>query len=357
MRILQICSARDIGGGERHVADLANRLAEHGHEVFAAVSPSSPLISELRALPKENVFEVRLGGPAAYRGVGRLAGILRDRRIDVIHAHLARDYPIAAMAAGPGGTPFVLTRHVLFPMKRVNRLVLRRAARVIAVSNAVAEELRKRNIFSGEKIVVIHNGVDVRRFADRGVRRSGDRLVIGMIGQILPIKGQTDFVKAAADIVKEHNDVEFVIAGEDRSSDGRNLDELKDLIANLKLSDSVKLLGWQSDIAATLRSFDVYVSPSRFDAFGIAIVEAMASGVPVVATTSAGTLEIIDDGETGLLVPVGDVEKLATAIKQLLNDPALGRRLAEKALDGVQGRFSLNRMVEATEKVYEEALK
>jgi glycosyltransferase involved in cell wall biosynthesis len=352
MRILQICSARDLGGGERHVADLATGLVRRGHEVYAAVRPSSPMIGELRSLATEHVFQVGMRGAAGLSAISKIAAILRDNKIEILHAHLAPDYAIAALVSARTATPFILTRHVLFPMKSINRLLLRRAASVIAVSNAVADVMKKQGIFPAEKIVTIHNGVDIERFACEKNRSKRDSLTVGMIGEIAPIKGQTDFVRAAAIVASERSDVHFVMAGQDRSSDGRHRRQLESLIAQLSLSERVRLLGWQDDAARLLRSFDVYVSPSKFDAFGIAIVEAMACRVPVVATASAGAKEIVDDGKTGLLVAVGDERALATAINKLLVDTKLRETFTASAAEAVRDRFSLETMVEATEKVY-----
>ena len=352
MRILQICSARDFGGGERHVADLATGLLRRGHEIHAAVRPNAPIINELRALPPENIFQVSMRGAAGLSAISKIAAIVRDHRIEILHAHLARDYPIAALVSARTGTPFVLTRHVLFPMKRINRLLLRRASRVIAVSNAVADVLRKQHIFATEKIVTIHNGVDIARFEGKKHASKRDHLTVGMIGEISSIKGQAEFVRAAAILAGERTDVQFVIGGEDRSPDGRNRREIEALITRFALNEHVRLIGWQDDVAGLIASFDVYVSPSRFDAFGIAIIEAMACGVPVVATESAGAMEIIDDGRTGLLAPIGDADGLAAAISKLLTDAQMRNKLAANAVHAVRDRFSLERMVGKTEAVY-----
>ena len=147
MRILQICSAREIGGGERHLADLANNLATRGHEIFAAIAPGSPLRSELSSLAAENIIELPMRNALSVRSGLRLARLVRERRIEIVHAHVARDYPLAALAAGRSGARLVLTRHVLFPLSKIHRLTLRRTSRVIAVSEAVADGLRAQNIF------------------------------------------------------------------------------------------------------------------------------------------------------------------------------------------------------------------
>ena len=142
MRILQICSAREIGGGERHLADLANNLASRGHEIFAAIAPGSPVRAELSSLAADNIIELPMRNALSVSSGLRLSRFVRERRIEIIHAHVARDYPLAALAAGRSGARLVLTRHVLFPLSRIHRLTLRRTSRVIAVSGAVADGLR-----------------------------------------------------------------------------------------------------------------------------------------------------------------------------------------------------------------------
>src|SRR5258707_14552742 len=119
---------------------------------------------------------------------------------------------------------------------------------------------------------------------------------------------------------------------------------------------TVKVIGWVDDVANLLSTLDLFVSPARSEPFGLSIVEAMAAGVPVVATASEGAREIIEDNQTGRLVPVGDSEAMATAIIELLNDPTERKRLADKALVSVHENFSLDRMVGRTGDVYAAAL-
>jgi glycosyltransferase involved in cell wall biosynthesis len=363
MRILQISSARAMGGGERHVVDLANGLASRGHEVFAAVVPGSPLTSELTAMPRENLTDVPLRNSLDVASALKLARFVRRNQIEIIHAHLARDYPLAALAARRAKrAQLILTRHVLFPLGRIHRVLLRRVARVIAVSQAVADGLIAQEIFDREKIVLIHNGIDIDRFAQpmesdsMGPQKTGARRCVGMVGELAPIKGQENFLHAAAIVSSRRDDVDFIIAGEDHSRTGENRLNLERMIGELELNQRVRITGWADDVVELLRTFDVFVSASSSESFGIAMVEAMASGVPVVATMTAGAQEIIDDGETGMLVPISDAEALAKAISELLDFPTTRERLAAKALRLVSERFSLDRMVARTEEVYQEVL-
>src|SRR5947208_5844407 len=188
MRILQICSARQIGGGERHLAELAIGLMRRGHNVFVALVPSSPLLSELSSVPEQNIVQVPMRNALNVSSALRLARFMSENRIQIIHAHVARDYPLAALVARRSSSHLILTRHVLFPMNRAHKLSLRRTNRVIAVSQAVAEGLCAQRIFSPDKIVLIHNGIDADRFArgreDALAKRdlTHQNLRVGMIG-------------------------------------------------------------------------------------------------------------------------------------------------------------------------------
>lgn len=367
MKILQICSARQLGGGEKHLADLANALARRGHDVFAALAPSSPLLAELHAVPKQNLVELRMRNFLNVASGLKLARLAREHQIEIIHAHVARDYPLAAFVSRRAGARLVLTRHVLFPLSGIHRLTLRRTARVIAVSQAVADGLREQGIFAPDTIVLIHNGIDVDRFASaaravRGSEAAGQkestskRLRVGMVGHLAPIKGQEDFIRAAAIVCGLRDDVEFIIAGEDKSRSGEHRQGIERLIAKLDLNQRVRLSSWVDDIAELLSTFDLFVSPSRSEPFGLSIVEAMAAGTPVVASTSEGAREIINDNDTGRLVPIGNVDALAKVICELLSNPAQRDHLSANAQRVVRERFSLERMVAETEKVYEQVL-
>ena len=186
--------------------------------------------------------------------------------------------------------------------------------------------------------------------------RTTQKLRVGMVGHLSAIKGQEDFIRAAAAVCTGRDDVEFIIAGEDKSRSGDNRLRLENLIDELGLTKKISLVGWVDDVAKLLPTLDLFVSPSRSEPFGLSIVEAMAAAVPVIATRSEGAREIIDDDQTGRLVDIGDPEALAKEIGQMLSDPELRARLSENAKRVVPERFSLDRMVQKTEQVYREAL-
>jgi glycosyltransferase involved in cell wall biosynthesis len=219
----------------------------------------------------------------------------------------------------------------------------------------VAESLRRNGVIESSKIIVVHNGIDTDRFGS-GTRSSDSTIIIGTVGHLAPIKGQDVFVRAAALISARRPEVHFVIIGEDKSPQMSYRQSLENLIADLGVSEVVTMPGWRDDMPAVLSSLTLFVSAARSEPFGLAIVEAMAAGLPVVAATSEGALEIIEDGLTGKLVPADEPEALAQAINDLLDDPHERARLGRNAQVAARERYSLARMASDTERVYREVL-
>jgi glycosyltransferase involved in cell wall biosynthesis len=357
MKILQVCSVTTFGGGERHLIDLSRALAGLGHDVYAAAVPGTPLAAELSFLPQGRTLALSRANYA--KNVTSLAKFVRANDIEIVHAHAARDYHRAALAVRLASRGrLVLTRHVLFPLRAINKPLLSGARRVIAVSEAVAESLRQNGVIESSKITVVHNGIDIDRFKSAAVDLRGrdSAAVIGTVGHLAPIKGHDVFIRAAALISARRTNVQFVVIGEDKSPQMEHRRFLENLITELDLKGFVRLPGWRDDVAAVLSSLNVFVSAARSEPFGLAIVEAMAAGLPIVASASEGALEIIEDGVSGRLAPVGDPEALAQAINDLLDDPHECSRLGNYALLAARERFSLARMASDTEGVYREVL-
>jgi glycosyltransferase involved in cell wall biosynthesis len=355
MRILQVSSARSIGGGERHVADLSNELTKRGHSVFAALVPGSPLRGQISELPEENIAEFPLRNALDVSSAIKLGKFARDNSIDLINAHFAKDYPVAAAAARLARIPLIVTRHVLFPMNRLHGVFLRDVKYVIAPSNAVADELRAQRIFPTEKIVTIRYGLDVQRFPIRpAIPRQ--QFSIGSIGNLDPVKGFDILIRAAGIVSQKFPGVKFKIVGEDRSRDRRNEKGLRKLISELLLDETVELAGWSDNVTDMLAGFDIFVSASRSESFGFVIAEAMLSGVPVVATETKGALEIISNPSLGRLVPIGDHQALANAICELLSNRETLDKLATHGRNHVERNFSLQRTVDETEELYRKTI-
>jgi L-malate glycosyltransferase len=366
LRILQLSSARAFGGGERHLADLANGLAKRGHEVFAALRPASPLVPEL-ALSAANISTFRLLNALDAFSARKLARLVREREIQIVHAHMARDYPLAAYAVRSNrGSKLVVTRHVLFPLNRLHSLTLSRAARMIAVSTGVQRALVAQQLLPSQLIVVIHNGIETSRFGNTprqdqidfrkqwGIAE--DAVLVGTVGELTPLKGHFEFLQAAAIILRSFPAAQFLIAGVDAAPGTPHLKELKKEISRLGLADSVRIIGWVEDLACLYQALDIFVSASHSESFGLAIAEAMASGTPVVATSTEGATEIIENEISGKLAPIGSVDALAGAIAGLIKNESKRAQFGDSGKVRIESTFSLERMVSATEDLYRQVL-
>jgi len=369
MRILQVCSAEGIGGGEVHVADLSLGLLERGIEVEMAVRPTSKLPeyvarrNHARAadlvwhqLPFRNAMDL-----SSVRG---LAAVLTKRSIDVVHAHVARDYPVAALAASPGKrAALVITRHHYLPLK--GNIVYRRMlanARIIAVSESVRKTVIESLGCSPSRVHRISNWVDLSRHVtprQRGAERHAfgitKRVAVALIGQITPLKGQDEFVKAAAQICAGRSDVEFLIAGLDAEPGAPFESRLRREVREFGIGESVRFLGQVEDLTGLLAAVDAVIVPSWNEAFSLVTAEAMAAGRAVVASRTGALEELVTDQKTGLLVPPRDPAALATAIVRLAEDPSLVEFLGNNAKIAAE-RFSRDHSIDSVVNVYRDAL-
>jgi glycosyltransferase involved in cell wall biosynthesis len=177
-------------------------------------------------------------------------------------------------------------------------------------------------------------------------------LLVGAVGELTPLKGHEEILRAATQILKQLPQTRLIIAGIDHSRGSQHRTRLEQLIKELNLTAHVSLVGWLDDLAQLYCALDVFVSASHTESFGLAIAEAMASGTAVVATESEGARELVQAGKTGLLVPIGNVEKLTESILLLLRDKDERVRLGRVAQQAASANFSLERMIVETEAIY-----
>lgn len=346
------------------MVDLCRGLQGRGHDVFAALRPTSEWKDRLNFLPPEHRFEVSIRNSIGVFSAIRMADFIRDRKIEIVHAHVARDYipaNIACMAAR--NAKFVLTRHVMFPLKPFNRFALNNLSMAIGVSDAVGIQLGR--LFRQERVAVVANGIDVEgcKVEDPARLRSefrsfhgvpADAKLIGTLGELKELKGQNEFVLSAAEIIKKVPDCRFAIVGRDNTLDKRFRRDLKRLAGVLGIADNILWLDWLEDTAPFFSAIDLFVSPSRSESFGLAILEAMARGKAIVATETDGAKQLLSD--CGRIVPINDAVKMAEAVVGLLENDAEIQRLGRAASIAAGERFSLSRMISETEAVYQRVI-
>lgn len=346
--------------------DLSRGLAKRGHEIFAALRPTNEWQDRFDFLPKENFLHVSLRNSFGVMSAQKIAEFVNENKIEIVHAHLGRDYIPSSLACRiAGNAKFVLTRHVLFPMKPFQRLALSNLSKAIGVSKAVEENLSK--VFQKEKIVMISNGIAVEKWtnADHVKLREEFRFLhnipfdadlIGTIGELKILKGQRDFVLAAHEIAKKYPNAYFVIVGRDNSFKKEFRRELKRLVKVFNLENRFLFLDWVEETASLIAALDVFISASHSESFGLAILEAMIGGKAIVASETDGAKELLEDNFSGKLVPVYEPAKLADAVGELLEDENLRMILGGNAREIATGKFSLERMINETENIYKELL-
>jgi glycosyltransferase involved in cell wall biosynthesis len=360
LRILHVDSERTWRGGERQVLELMRRQRARGDEPHLAAPRGSALLSRAvsegfagHAVPMRGAWD--LGSALA------LADLHRRLRPDVVHWHAARAHALGAIAAqlAPGPAR-VLSRRVDFPVRGSagSRLLygLRRDA-TIAISEGVRDALVQSGL-DPSSIDVVRSGIDLTPFDapfDRSAIRSrlgtreGDFLVL-QVAALAPHKSQKDLLDAARIVLAERPEARIWIAGE-----GILRDELEQQHRRLDLGDRVRLLGFRDDVPDLLKAADLFCVSSYLEGMGTATLDAMAVGLPVVATRVGGIPEIVEDGVTGLLVPPRDPEALAGAILALARDPARRQSMGREARERVRA-FSADRTEAETRRVYLKAI-
>jgi glycosyltransferase involved in cell wall biosynthesis len=356
MRIAMLSSQMAYYGGEVHLRDLARGLSERRHAVTTLVRPGSGLEQRLHAdgLPVHTLPLVDWYEPA---GMLHLSRLLRRLRPDILHSHNPRDYYIAAVATLGTGIRNVGTRHQLRPITwpRLKHPFLRRFSAMIAVSEAVRDGLLASGL-PARRLVTVPNGI-VEPVADGSpavLRRelglaAETGPVVGFVGRLCPSKGPDMLLWAASLLRGRWPGLQVVLVGGDAGS-GAFTRRLRDQARDLRLS--VHFCGYRDGAARLLRAFDLLAVPSRAEPFGLVTAEALARGVPVVATRSGGSRELVRHEQDGLLVAPGDPEALAGAIHRLLADRDLHARCRDAGPRRVASSYTLERQVAATEKVY-----
>ena len=354
---LHVDTARTWRGGQRQVLLLASGLERCGIAAAIACPPGSALGERARG-EGLTVIELPLRGEWDLASTLRLRRLAGDGAFDVIHAHDAHAVTLAGLATL--GLPIlrIAARRVDFRPSRAGVLKLRHLAhRVIAISAAVRDVLTAAGV-PGEKLSVVPSGIEISpppapelvHEARRGLGLAPHQPVVGTVGALVDHKDHLNFIDAAA-CLYPRSDLRFVIVGE-----GELEPVLRQRIAERQLTDRVILAGFQRDPRPCLANFTVFALSSKLEGLGTAVLDAMAAGVPVVATRTGGVPEAVEHGVTGLLVPPREPVELAGAILRLLDDADLRARLAGAARQRVAERFTAAAMVAGTLTVYQELL-
>jgi glycosyltransferase involved in cell wall biosynthesis len=378
-RILYLHHNADTYGASRSLLRLLARLPRDRFQALVLLAEDGPLRGKLEALNVEVIL-----GPVSvitrpvfhsWRIVPFLARLpfsvlhiwrlIRTRRIDLVHTNTGVILS-SALAAKLARVPHVWHIRDWFQefksfWRPYSHCILAASNRVVAVSRAVAEQFP-----ASPKVEVIHNGFSLEEFAVPKAKLSqafrdqfnlGDEFVVGCVGRIKWVrKGQEILVQAAALLRKNGIRAKYVLVGAPFPGNEDHLDRLRTMIQELNLESCVVLTGELEDARPAYAAMDVFVLPSaQPEPFGGVVMEAMSMGVPVIATAIGGSLDQIEDGITGFLIPPSDPQALAEKIELLVREPALRSRMAQAGPERIARNFSLETMVRQLERVYAEA--
>jgi glycosyltransferase involved in cell wall biosynthesis len=353
-----------VGGGELKLLELVSELKGRHPGAYrvtvAAVGQGGPLQPRFeRTADRTAVFEKRHRHDLSQ--VWGLAKLMREERPDVVLTTLFYADVIGTFAAKIAGARRVVSwEAVTQPYGPRHLFAYRIAAKGLSAAVSVSEAIRLQLITDrrvpGRKTRTIHYGVDTVRFRPRsgnGLRaRLGlprNALVLGTVARLTPQKGHEHLVAAAADILRSRPDALFVLAG-----DGPLRGAIEARARSLGVHKAFRFLGYRSDVADLLAVFDVFVLPSLYEGLPNAVLEAMASGKPVVATAVDGTPEAVVHGSTGMLVPPSDPSALAGAVLHVLSDPGRMRRMGAAGRDRAVREFGLAGQIEAFHRLFQE---
>lgn len=371
-RVLFVIGTLEVGGAEVQLTRLATHLDASRFEAeICCLSDGGPLAREAEAhgVPV-HVLGLRSLNPLRepLEVLSRLADLLRllrRRRPDVVHGFLFWGYVLGALAGRLTGAPVVVSsRRSLGDFKKgrplfraIEQVANRCSDLLVANSEAVRDDVIRTEGADPARVLVVPNGLRLPEPDARARARARQSLGLGepdlavaVIANLIHYKGHRYFVEAWARVVARHRGARAFLLGE-----GPMRPAIEEQVRQLGLGDAIVLLGRVENARDLLPAFDLYVQPSLEEGFSNAILEAMASGLPVVATDVGGNREAVRDGVTGRLVPAADVRRLALAVAELLED-AEARRLMGAAGRKGAGRYSVERMVAAYETIYTEQL-
>ncbi len=364
IRVLHVLEERKFGGAYTFITTLIQGMDTSRFESTICMIGRKPQDTE-----KEdflcNFVHCQMNGIWDLRSIMKVEKVIQELQVDIVHTHLPRADVIGRTAAWLARVPKIFTTiHALDQhWKRKSRLVhaladratLHFATKVICVSTASRKYLCERYPGVADRVITIRNGIDLRRFKPRMGSREAKRVyglsgkapVVGVTARLRPVKGVEYLLMAVQKLIAKNISVDCLVVG-----DGESRVDLEALAEKLGVQNQVVFAGYCEDVDKALAAIDLFVLPSLSEGLPTCLMEAMAMRKPVIATAVGGVPEVITNGETGILVPARDPERLATAIADLLSESEKAEKMAERGYREVLRRFDRRNMIQAYELLY-----
>ncbi len=361
MRVLHTEWSDGWGGQEIRVLLEARLLNEAGHDAIIACRPCSELYK--RALDSSvETIPLNIKGPLDIRSALRLRHIIRDRGIDIINTHSSHDSWVGLIASWLTLPPvFVRTRHLSVPVKRrFLNFIYTMPDAIITTSKTIRDMLVSELGIEEENVVSIPTGVDIRRFniaVNKGQIKDslgigGRAPVITTVGVLRSWKGHRVIIDAVKDIIDHYPEALFLFVG-----DGPQRSSIEGLISEKGLGEYVRLMGYRDDIPEILSASDLLLHPSlSYEGVPQSVLQAMATKVPVVATDVGGIVDVLIDGETGILIKPGSPDEIVRGIRGCLDNRDRALRMTERARLLVEKEYTLEVMMDRILKLYNDLI-
>jgi len=372
--ILHLHSSSGLYGAERVILNLGKSLDDHGyHPIIGSLEVDKSLLSSFaRAAVESNLDTELIITKAKFSPVAifKIVKLVREKKIKIIHSHYSKATVLGFFASRITGIPMIETNHLFPPMPlsdkklqlyaKIGAFILRYADKTIAVSHKIKTSLEDCGVPS-DRISVIENGIDVEKcrsvrskervLARRELGLEDSSFMIGSVGRLTEQKGFEYLLEAAKAVLTKQNNVVFIIAG-----DGPLREQLNNYVHELKLDGNVRFLGFRKDIMRILAAMDIFVMPSLDEGLPIAMLEAMAVGLPVIVTPVGEIPRVIENKQNGILIEPKNSEVLANKIIYLMENHNIRGNIVDKAWQTVKAKYSNEAMSESYALIYDRLL-
>lgn len=368
MKVLYSCLTKSWGGLEMASVQDAEELLKrglsvdflciHGSRVEAEVENKEIKCIALKTTGYFHPFQIK-----------KFSNLIKERDYELVHTHLSRDLWLLSPSLKLSGLniPLILTKHVgSFVVKKdfLHRWLYKRVNFILTISKEIEKNVLETCPVTKDKVLLHYNGINIEKFDPVNVDKTEVRkefgiadneVLIGMLARLSPGKGHEEFLYASKKLTEIYDNLRFLIVGDPSFGENDYAGKIKKLSENYGLNNKVVFAGFRSDIPCVLAALDVFAFPSHSEAFGNALVEAMAMGKPSVATKYGGVLDIVVDGVTGYLFNRRDGDDLADKLMLLIDSPEkrteLGRAAREHVVENFASENQIQKLIEFYQRI------
>ncbi len=369
MKILYSCLSKSWGGMEIVTINSIKQLLDRNISVELICTAESRIHIEANNIGMI-IYPIKAPGYFHPIITIKVVSIIKNGKYDLIHTHASKDLwlLVPALKLIKSKTPLVLTKHVGSFIKKTDKMhnwLYSRVNYAIAISKVIKENLLETTALDENRIILHYNGVDPEKYdpdkidpmkVRNELNIKEDELLLGMVARFSAGKGHENFLLVAKELSIKHDKLKFIIVGEASKGEDAYAKEIKNLADDYGLNNII-FTGFRTDMPQVLSAMDIFIFPSHAEAFGVALVEAMAMAKPSVSTSSDGILDITVDNETGYLFNKDDPADLKSKLELLINSPEKRKTLGKAARQRVLEQFDSQKLMDGLVELYKQFIK